>query len=36
VLEKAPENIEIAIVGNKADLNEFEKVSFKEAQEFAL
>lgn len=31
IYEKAPENIQIAIVGNKCDLEEFEKVSFKEA-----
>jgi GTPase SAR1 family protein len=31
LLEKAPENIQIAIVGNKADMTDKEIVSFKEA-----
>ena len=36
VEEKAPENIQIAIVGNKSDRVDSEVVTFKEAQEFAL
>eukprot|EP00347_Sterkiella_histriomuscorum_P016517 403352881 len=34
--EKAPENIQIAIVGNKSDRVDSEVVTFKEAHEFAL
>ena len=36
VEEKAPENIVIAIVGNKSDRVDSEAVTFKEAHEFAL
>ena len=36
LLEKGPENIQIAIVGNKQDLEDREKVTFKEAHELAL
>ncbi len=31
IQDKAPENIQLAMVGNKNDLDEFEKVTFKEA-----
>lgn len=34
--EKAPENIQIAIVGNKSDLTEKEVITQREAHEFAL
>ena len=34
--EKAPKNIEIAIVGNKIDLNEKEEVAYSRLSETAL
>jgi small GTP-binding protein len=36
VKERAPENVQIAFVGNKTDLNGKEQVSLQEANELAL
>jgi GTPase SAR1 family protein len=36
LLEKGPENIQIAIVGNKSDITEKEVVTMRETQDFAM
>ena len=36
ITDKAPENVQIAVVGNKSDSGEKEAVTLREIQEFAL